>query len=165
MDSNSPRWQCIRVNSCNSCFNFVPDRGHYGIKVGFLYPLGCNMRRCDASVFSTSRTVLLAAHVVNHKLSEASATINSQLQAKRICARARSAEKLGTINCDVVALAHFRAPSASGCAARRATASSEPRTLNLEQLTFNFQRATARERSDRTRNCSEYHERNGSLKT
>ena len=32
---------------------------------------------------STSRTILLAAHVVNHKSSEASATINCQLQAKR----------------------------------------------------------------------------------
>ena len=37
----------------------------------------------DASVFPTSRTVMLATHVVNHKSSEASATINCQLQAKR----------------------------------------------------------------------------------
>ena len=57
----------------------------------------------------------LAAHVVNHKSSEASTTINSQLQAKRICARARSAEKFGTLNCDIVALARIRAPSASVC--------------------------------------------------
>ena len=59
--------------------------------------------------------IVLAANAVNHKSSEASATTHFQLQATRICARARSAEKLGTINCDVVALARIRAPSASVC--------------------------------------------------
>ena len=39
------------------------------------------------------------ANAVNHTSSKANTTINCQPQAKRICARARSAEKLKTLNC------------------------------------------------------------------
>ena len=106
-------------NSTDSVFNANYARRTTAPRRDGLRPRGCWLvllrSVCDASVFLTSRTVLLATHVVNHKSSEASATINCQLQAKRICARARSAEKLGTIDCDVVALAHIRAPSASAC--------------------------------------------------
>ena len=68
------------------------------------------LRRSTASVFLPQRREgrrgSLRPRQIDRASCEASATINSQLQAKRICARARSAEKLGTINCDVVALAH-----------------------------------------------------------
>ena len=57
--------------------------------------------RNTASVFFTSRTVLLAAHVVNHKSSEASATINSQLQAKRTWNYQLRRSRPGTFPCSV----------------------------------------------------------------
>ncbi len=57
--------------------------------------------RCTTSVFFTSRTVVLAAHVVNHKSSEASTTINSQLQAKRTWNYQLRHCRFGTYPCSV----------------------------------------------------------------
>ena len=50
---------------------------------------------------STSRTVMLAAHVVNHKSSEASATNNCQLQAKRTWNYRLRRSRPGTYPCSV----------------------------------------------------------------
>ena len=71
-------------------------------KARFEFPVASGrLRRRNAREIFTSRTVMLAAHVVNHKSSEASATNNCQLQAKRTWNYRLRRSRPGTYPCSV----------------------------------------------------------------